>query len=95
MSSGKATPGPWEFNGDFGEIQTNLGAITIAYCDDEANGRLIAAAPELLDALEYILDVGELVWSEADDAMVFSIHLANSTRDEFLALSMKARGAQP
>lgn len=56
------TPGPWEFNEDFKEIQAHSGMITICDVDTEpvtssaaraeveANARLIAAAPELLAA---------------------------------------------
>ena len=52
------TPGPWEVDRDFYEIQANLGMISICdvlsadVADWEANARLIAASPELLTELE-------------------------------------------
>lgn len=65
MSTTKHTPGPWE-----AEVRTPIGityvwqggtenAIAKVYAgvieDAEANARLIAAAPELLDALQSLL----------------------------------------
>lgn len=65
------TPGPWRIQGDHGKlwIETNANDDTIAevhrrkekgsvYSCDEAmaNARLIAAAPEMLEALELLLD---------------------------------------
>lgn len=58
--SAKHTPGPWEFSGDgiFGISPLNARVRLADICfhnrlnriDSEANARLIAAAPELLDA---------------------------------------------
>lgn len=70
MSAAKHTPGPWlvarhqrsgahrvtltpdDANGDICNVLACLGARTSA--EVEANAYLIAAAPELLEALEYI-----------------------------------------
>ena len=55
MSATKHTPGPWEVTGS-GDIVTSNG-IVIAWTnvlggmEEEANARLIAAAPDLFDAL--------------------------------------------
>lgn len=53
----KHTPGPWVYHGQ-GEVRdSNRIPVAEAYmradniCADDANGRLIAAAPKLLDAL--------------------------------------------
>jgi hypothetical protein len=51
------TPGPWKTNGD-PYVSTADGKRSIAFCDtrqaheDRANARLIAAAPDLLEALQ-------------------------------------------
>ena len=62
----KHTPGPWFFNFEAGRYvishQGNFGphkALAITggfYPDLEANARLIAAAPELLEALQMLLE---------------------------------------
>lgn len=55
----KHTPGPWQVDKTYGLIMAG-NEIEIAAChagrgaDAEANARLIAAAPEMLDALEKI-----------------------------------------
>jgi hypothetical protein len=46
-------------------------------------GEGIALVDKLTDALRYVLETGEWVWSEADKANVFTIHLAASTVNEF------------
>jgi hypothetical protein len=54
------TPGPWKTNGD-PYVSTADGKRSIAFCDtrqaheDRANARLIAAAPDLLEALKDIV----------------------------------------
>lgn len=62
----KYTAGPWkvEEGGDIGESIgiTTQDKETICYCEpfynqEEANARLITAAPELLEACEYIRKV--------------------------------------
>jgi hypothetical protein len=57
------TPGPWKTNGD-PYVSTADGKRSIAFCDtrhgheDRANARLIAAAPELLEALKVFCSLG-------------------------------------
>lgn len=58
----KHTPGPWKTNGD-PYVSTHNGRQSIAFTDvrgisgveSRANARLIAAAPDLLDALNVML----------------------------------------
>jgi hypothetical protein len=57
------TPGPWEFNEDDGNIEDieerPVVRMQYAWMEDEysANAHLVAAAPELLEALKYLLKV--------------------------------------
>ena len=60
MSEAKHTPGPWECNGDLVHKDGFQIAIVEAHYEDyvelqQANARLIAAAPDLLTALEYAI----------------------------------------
>lgn len=66
------TPGPWSFapavpgakhcfyiagNNDAHNRQVDIGTVEGGYYSCEANARLIAAAPDLLEALKGLLDV--------------------------------------
>ena len=67
MSKGQHTPGPWRVS--VGDLVVGANGRRVADCEhtpylerpaasipeDEANARLIAAAPELLEALECVL----------------------------------------
>lgn len=66
MSEFKGTPGPWEFHeddgegneivvGDNGDVICVIGSYMTSVEEDFANGPLMAAAPELLEALQLIL----------------------------------------
>ncbi len=75
MSKPKHTPGPWEYYGQDGVFyieengipENTLTIATVEY-GNEANARLIAAAPELLEMLRLIkLDGYE---SKALDALI-------------------------
>jgi hypothetical protein len=70
------TPGPWEWRGDEGGWFLVPGVLAICNTDgtpgddviDRANARLIAAAPDLLAALEglfLLLDAGSLYEPQA------------------------------
>ena len=67
----KHTPGPWKTNyKDLALVQAENGA-PIARCDKlfgvaniQANARLIAAAPDLLEALQSCLDYGSMTGDE-------------------------------
>lgn len=80
----KHTPGPWkwvelEFCGKYHALQDQSGVVI---CDDGsasgeyspeidvngANARLIAAAPELLEALEYMLETCPGIDNAGDEA---------------------------
>ena len=59
MSEFKHTPGPWECDGDLVHKDGFQIAIVESHYEDyvelqQANARLIAAAPELLEALQHI-----------------------------------------
>jgi hypothetical protein len=65
MNNAKHTPGPWEHDDSTGvgvPLATGtqwfdvLGASEVATAQDYANARLIAAAPDLLEALRGVLD---------------------------------------
>ncbi|WP_394550970.1 hypothetical protein C1N58_12615 [Pantoea sp. SGAir0180] len=60
MSEFKGTPGPWYRGGvENGKVSINAGNYFVALVDESlaqlANARLIAAAPELLEALQAVL----------------------------------------
>ena len=66
MSAAKHTPGPWTQD-KYGNVKTPSGGMLVTdgvalggYSTEEtrANARLIAAAPELLEALKDIVDNG-------------------------------------
>lgn len=49
------TPGPWKATDKVGNNIFHIDASTrggVAFCDNEANAALIAAAPDLLEAME-------------------------------------------
>lgn len=99
------TPGPWQLSGHE-VIVKNHGSVAIATTDigmvatkeeREANARLIAAAPELLSALENAeasielvrcLDAGEAIDTEADNML-------DSLQNRIRAAIAKAKAAQP
>lgn len=63
MSEFKGTPGPWEAYDNDQYIRSE--GRCVAKLDwvvrddlDKANARLIAAAPDLLEALEYLVSLG-------------------------------------
>ena len=75
----KHTPGPWAVNAN-GNVKTSTGTIFIGpgrtYAEAMADARLIAAAPELLDALKALcatartfrnVPMEEQDWTPIDD----------------------------
>jgi hypothetical protein len=66
------TPGPWQVRDnrvEFGSDGYTVAVVTKGCPEFEGNARLIAAAPELLAALERLLgiawSVGSLAWDDA------------------------------
>jgi hypothetical protein len=65
MQSSLHTPGPWMSHGAGGEIHGNSRVVaTMCWCsgmhdEDEANARLVAAAPEMLAALQEVYAICE------------------------------------
>jgi hypothetical protein len=62
MSAPKHTPGSWTLNAEKSSVwkgELILAAITIGRGATEADARLIAAAPELLERLEELLEYSE------------------------------------
>lgn len=62
MEGFKGTPGPWYRGGvENGKVSINAGNYFVALVDESlaqlANARLIAAAPELLDALQEMVAI--------------------------------------
>lgn len=103
----KHTPGPWEIDGEYVQQadQTGVAICDVMNMDEggdkgwyrgpvtQANARLIAAAPELLEALEEAVD---LAWFEDSHAVQFDgtimfgpyydfDNLQRPSRQEFLA----------
>ena len=58
----KHTPGPWQIDQSGAGLEIrpsrSIHAITILKHGEEANARLIAAAPEMAEALEAIVEAG-------------------------------------
>jgi len=92
MSETKWTPGPWIFSGlsstGIGYVNARLQTIAQAwdFPEAEANARLIAAAPDLLEALESAMRwIGSLTdWEGAGDPDV----------DKWREALAKAKGEQ-
>lgn len=72
MSTAKHTPGPWVYSGRLGfghlvspNIAVAYGGATSGRQDSgEANARLIAAAPEMYEALKLVMQHGRIDDSE-------------------------------
>lgn len=59
MENLKHTPAPWQLNDNKTTVQKNDEKLIIANCNSEHNAKLIASAPELLEALELVLFCAE------------------------------------
>lgn len=99
MSNAQHTPGPWEtltFSNH--ELQTDFAMVKIGgrvhmvgYSDeDKANARLIAAAPELLDALKLLLEHAEGLIAEEYPKSMHKEQMAQF--DSYRAAIAKATG---
>lgn len=104
MSDTKHTPGPWKFDDHLGcrpikggksgshrQAQYKEVACTVGLHDDDedrANARLIAAAPELLKALEALVWVADSM----DSAPIAASVRLETAYEEAKAAIAKARG---
>lgn len=93
------TKGPWEKNGVNG-VHKRV-SDHYAYCiattdgdDREANARLIAAAPDLLEALK-LVDENTALLGESDGVEVYRATLTGREVKYIRALIAKAEGEQP
>lgn len=94
------TPGPWKFNGwqrvfsfESGEEEEVIIKDDICHVygeSPEANARLIAAAPELLDACERALETIEYLWSGKYASRLYD----NETKKRIQAVIAKATGGE-
>ena len=94
-ANAKHTPGPWRAEKDetaeVWDIKCNLG--TVAMTDDlspktnEANARLIASAPELLEALKNLVSMG---WNDSPLCKVYEKEIQAAEK----AISQAEGGAQ-
>jgi hypothetical protein len=85
------TPGPWIYHWD-GEGGAFVSGGGTAIADTvgptecrKANARLIAAAPEMLEALDIV--VGCLLWNKQDEASIEVMRRVNSVRAKAEGLS--------
>ena len=60
------TPGPWRYNAQTGEVVNEKIVIASVYWLEQDDGRLIAAAPDLLAALEGMLEPYEAFGARGD-----------------------------
>ncbi|RTY58772.1 hypothetical protein EKL29_08035 [Pantoea sp. YU22] len=73
MQKFKGTSGKWSYQGPLGEIKSDTGGLIadlIVNGKEDENGQLMAAAPELLEALQCLKR--ELVLSDVDLAYIES-----------------------
>lgn len=76
MKEFKGAPGPWRYDDELGGIYSKS---CLFVCDvaDKGNGNLIAAAPELLEALINLVDiVDDMVHGPSTDAAHAAINKA-------------------
>ena len=102
MSETKHTPGPWSVGvtSDGGEIDiiaadgwfVSVACDSVGEGDTEANAHLIAAAPDMLEALELAVAIGIVPVTSASEggAAKFSEHVR--VADMIRAAIKKARG---
>lgn len=86
MKNEQFTPGPWKVDFETEELQTNnlvLGLIYGCSHDDSpdciANANLIAAAPDMYEALKEVLGDGGIGWLNPDtrDSIRLALSKAN------------------
>ena len=55
MNTTNHTPGPWKYDSTWGLIEYGKTQICALHSGNKANAHLIASAPDLLDALRFLL----------------------------------------
>jgi uncharacterized membrane protein len=104
-STSEHTPGPWEIGSMYCAVRPSIAAILRgespndghAICalygerDRPANARLIAAAPDLLAALDVALEFVELCWRDVD-LNEYAAEQRDHTEASIRAARAKARG---
>jgi hypothetical protein len=90
MNNTLHTPGPWKHDATWGIIKHGKNEICALHSGNIANANLISAAPDLLSALERLLQISqdELDQSATHDGLVNCEALANAR----VAIA-KAKGA--
>jgi hypothetical protein len=95
----KHTPGPWEYDAESEQIiapkcgyqwtapPTIARIVSLDYDEDDGNARLIAAAPDLLEALRKIAAIEDKMfggdWDEIEEArMVARAAIARATGEQ-------------
>ena len=76
MKEFKGTHGPWHYDDELGGVYSKGGQFV---CDvtDKNNANLIAAAPELLEALHFIInDCSRMIPKCAEDKAIAAINKA-------------------
>ena len=100
MTTTKHTPGPWKQGdacfSDMRSIRSNGhriavadGGISTSDAEDHANARLIAAAPDLLEALESLYHAANSIGEDTCDPVAF----AGALEDARASIA-KARGQE-
>ena len=93
----KHTPGPWRWDSYGALIGPNMEDVLYAQemqntaglvVDNEANARLIAAAPELLESLEAVIGILDALWFPGREPNYVDSHPAAKARE----VIAKARG---
>lgn len=55
MKTTNHTPGPWKYNDTWGLVEYGKTQICALHSGNKANAHLIAASPDLLEALRFLL----------------------------------------
>jgi hypothetical protein len=102
MSEAKHTPGPWKFLPAFGRVETEKRIIAYiaagveegAFRESVPNGSLVAAAPELLEALDELLSAIQdgRRRSAAGDPSAIASSVISATMKQAEAAIRKANG---
>ena len=97
------TPGEWYLNaGNETEVQAGTKQVARAHCggmtgvrliEAEANARLIASAPELLEALQGMLAVHDMTQSPAGDRIAAWSGAVNAARAAIAKATLGGEGA--